>query len=183
MIGALGWVAAAEAQINHLRIQNRTPGQTQTDFSYTGPAFGCIIPCANNAYTASVAATVTRVQLQVGTPQPPQHAHALWVQMRRGTTGSWATGTEREFDLDSGPNTIQVASRRTDGDGGAITQTHTLTINRGTASPRIILSGYTFAPTEGGSHEAYTVRLAVQPTGPVRVSVSRNNAAVAVLPK
>ncbi len=138
-----------------LRIQDRTPGRTgNTDFSFS-PA--C---CSGTAYTATVPATVTAVQLRVNAGSAHQ------IHRREGLTGSFSPGTDADHTLSTtGATVIQVQLR----DGPTtVLQTFTVTIYKA----GVAVGAVSGQATEAGGTATFTVRLTGPPSANVRIGVS-----------
>ncbi len=138
-----------------LRIQDRTPGRTgNTDFSFS-PA--C---CSGTAYTATVPATVTAVQLRVNAGSAHQ------IHRREGLTGNFSAGTDADHTLSTtGATVIQVQLR----DGPTtVLQTFTVTIYKA----GVAVGAVSGQATEAGGTATFTVRLTGPPSANVRIGVS-----------
>ncbi len=138
-----------------LRIQDRTPGRTgNTDFSFS-PA--C---CSGTAYTATVPATVTAVQLRV------RGGSTHGIHRREGLTGSFSAGTDADHTLSTtGATVIQVQIR----DGlTTVLQTFTVTIYKA----GVAVGAVSGQATEAGGTATFTVRLTGPPSANVRIGVS-----------
>ncbi len=138
-----------------LRIQDRTPGRTgNTDFSFS-PA--C---CSGTAYTASVPAAVTAVQLRVNGGS----THGIY--RREGLTGNFSAGTDADHTLSTtGATVIQVQIR----DGlTTVLQTFTVTIYKA----GVAVGAVSGQATEAGGTATFTVRLTGPPLANVRIGVS-----------
>ena len=138
-----------------LRIQDRTPGRTgNTDFSFS-PA--C---CSGTAYTATVPAAVTAVQLRVNGGSAHQ------IHRREGLTGSFSPGNDADHTLSTtGATVIQVQIR----DGlTTVLQTFTVTIYKA----GVVVGAVSGQATEAGGTATFTVRLTGPPSANVRIGVS-----------
>ncbi len=138
-----------------LRIQDRTPGRTgNTDFSFS-PA--C---CSGTAYTATLPAAVTAVQLRVNGGS----THGIY--RREGLTGSFSAGTDADHTLSTtGATVIQVQIR----DGlTTVLQTFTVTIYKA----GVAVGAVSGQATEAGGTATFTVRLTGPPSANVRIGVS-----------
>ena len=138
-----------------LRIQDRTPGRTgNTDFSFS-PA--C---CSGTAYTATLPAAVTAVQLRVNAGSAHQ------IHRREGLTGSFSPGTDADHTLSTtGATVIQVQLR----DGPTtVLQTFTVTIYKA----GVAVGAVSGQATEAGGTATFTVRLTGPPSANVRIGVS-----------